>query len=63
MCLAQRFTPGTEEFDLYIKDVAKEMTIKAGQKCTAVGKAIVPKNMMGEVISALKGLVRSLVAT
>ena len=47
-------TPGTEEFDLFIKDVAKEMTIKAGQKCTAVRRAIVPKNMMGDVISALK---------
>ena len=46
--------PGTEEFDLYIKDVAKEMTIKAGQKCTAVRRAIVPKKFMSDVITALK---------
>ena len=45
-------TPGTEEFDLFIKDVAKEMTIKAGQKCTAVRRAIVPENVMNDVQEA-----------
>ena len=45
--------PGTEEFDLYIKDVAKEMTIKAGQKCTAIRRAIVPENLMEDVRDAL----------
>ena len=34
--------PGTPEFDLFIKEVATEMTVKAGQKCTAIRRAIVP---------------------
>lgn len=45
--------PGTEEFDLFIKEVAKEMTVKAGQKCTAIRRTIVPENMVEDVISAL----------
>jgi oxepin-CoA hydrolase/3-oxo-5,6-dehydrosuberyl-CoA semialdehyde dehydrogenase len=44
---------GTPEFDLFIKEVAKEMTIKAGQKCTAVRRIIVPKEQMEAVQSAL----------
>ncbi|MCP6135420.1 phenylacetic acid degradation bifunctional protein PaaZ, partial [Klebsiella pneumoniae] len=35
-------TPDSEEFDLYIKEVVREMTTKAGQKCTAIRRAIVP---------------------
>ena len=46
-------TPGTEEFDLFIKDVAKEMTIKTGQKCTAIRRAIVPEKSMEDVKNAL----------
>ena len=34
--------PGTEEFELFIKEVVREMTIKAGQKCTAIRRTIVP---------------------
>ena len=34
--------PGTDEFDLFIKEVAKEMTVKAGQKCTAIRRTLVP---------------------
>src|SRR5690606_9813721 len=45
--------PGSEEFNLFIKEVAKEMTIKAGQKCTAIRRAIVPEHLTGEVIKAL----------
>lgn len=41
------------EFDLYIKEVAREMTTKAGQKCTAVRRAIVPQNMTEAVGEAL----------
>jgi oxepin-CoA hydrolase/3-oxo-5,6-dehydrosuberyl-CoA semialdehyde dehydrogenase len=33
--LGQKAVPGTEEFDLFIKETVKEITIKAGQKCTA----------------------------
>jgi oxepin-CoA hydrolase / 3-oxo-5,6-dehydrosuberyl-CoA semialdehyde dehydrogenase len=47
-------TPDTPEFDLYIKEVAREMTSKAGQKCTAIRRAIVPAELSGEVIKALQ---------
>jgi len=45
--------PGTPEFDLYIKEVANEMTSKAGQKCTAIRRVIAPAAIAGEVIEAL----------
>ncbi len=38
--------PGTEEFDLFIKEVVREMTVKAGQKCTAIRRTIVPASMV-----------------
>ncbi|MBX3042959.1 MAG: phenylacetic acid degradation bifunctional protein PaaZ [Candidatus Kapabacteria bacterium] len=47
-------TPDKEEFDLYIKEIVREMTVKAGQKCTAIRRAIVPENMVEPVINALK---------
>ena len=46
-------TPGTEEFDLFIKEVVREMTTKAGQKCTAIRRTIVPNGMEEDVIKAL----------
>jgi oxepin-CoA hydrolase/3-oxo-5,6-dehydrosuberyl-CoA semialdehyde dehydrogenase len=46
--------PGSEEFDLFVKEVTREMTAKAGQKCTAIRRTIVPDAMMGAVIDALK---------
>src|SRR4051812_42647630 len=46
-------TPGTEEFDLFIKEVAKEMTVKAGQKCTAIRRTFVHASMMQDVMRAL----------
>ncbi len=45
--------PGTPEFDLYIKEVVKEMTVKAGQKCTAIRRSIVPASIAGDVVDAL----------
>ncbi len=45
--------PGTPEFDLFIKDVAREMTVKAGQKCTAIRRTIVPENLVEAVTDAL----------
>ena len=45
--------PGTVEFDLFIKEVQKEMTVKAGQKCTAVRRIIVPENLVEDVQIAL----------
>ena len=47
-------TPDTEEFKLFIKEVANEMTVKAGQKCTAIRRTIVPANLVEEVGKALK---------
>ena len=46
-------TPGTPEFDLYIKEVRNEMVAKAGQKCTAIRRIIAPAEFAGEVVKAL----------
>ncbi|RIL12281.1 MAG: phenylacetic acid degradation bifunctional protein PaaZ [Proteobacteria bacterium] len=46
--------PGSDEFNLFVKEVAREMTVKAGQKCTAIRRTIVPDDMVTEVIEALK---------
>jgi oxepin-CoA hydrolase/3-oxo-5,6-dehydrosuberyl-CoA semialdehyde dehydrogenase len=46
--------PGSEEFDLFIKEVTREMTTKAGQKCTAIRRTIVPDGMEEDVIKALR---------
>ncbi len=45
--------PGTPEFDLFIKEVVREMTSKAGQKCTAIRRIIAPAPISGEVTAAL----------
>ncbi|HEV8407391.1 MAG TPA: phenylacetic acid degradation bifunctional protein PaaZ [Sphingomicrobium sp.] len=45
--------PGTSEFDLFIKEVATEMTVKAGQKCTAIRRAMAPAQYLDEVERAL----------
>lgn len=51
--LGEDAVPGTEEFDLFIKEVQREMTVKAGQKCTAVRRIIVPENLVEDVQIAL----------
>ena len=45
--------PGTPEFDLFIKEVRREMTVKCGQKCTAIRRIIVPENLIEDVQIAL----------
>src|ERR671917_989437 len=45
--------PGTPEFDLFIKEVATEMTVKAGQKCTAIRRAMAPAEHLDAVQAAL----------
>lgn len=45
--------PGTPEFDLFIKEVHREMTVKAGQKCTAIRRIIAPQAQVPAVIEAL----------
>ncbi len=51
--LGEDAIPGTPEFDLFIKEVRKEMTVKAGQKCTAIRRIIVPENRVEDVQIAL----------
>ena len=51
--LGEDAVPGTEEFDLFIKEVRKEMTIKCGQRCTAIRRAIVPESLLEDVQIAL----------
>lgn len=46
--------PGTEEFDLFVREVVREITTKAGQKCTAIRRAIVPGAHVDAVVAALK---------
>ncbi|MFW6157503.1 MAG: phenylacetic acid degradation bifunctional protein PaaZ [Balneolaceae bacterium] len=47
-------TPDMEEFDLFIDEVTNEMTVKTGQKCTAIRRTIVPEERVDDVIKALK---------
>ena len=51
---------GTPEFDLFVKEVVREMTVKAGQKCTAIRKAIVPAAVSGEVVAALQAALQKI---
>jgi oxepin-CoA hydrolase/3-oxo-5,6-dehydrosuberyl-CoA semialdehyde dehydrogenase len=46
--------PDTPEFDLFIKEVVREMTVKAGQKCTAIRRTLVPEPIIEDVMRALK---------
>lgn len=52
--LAPDVTPDDEEFDLFVKEVAREMTVKAGQKCTAIRRAIVPRQHVDAVAERLR---------
>ncbi|MGZ4520444.1 MAG: phenylacetic acid degradation bifunctional protein PaaZ [Mycobacteriaceae bacterium] len=47
-------TPDTPEFDLYITQLVVEMTSKAGQKCTAIRRALVPRGLVDDVIDAAR---------
>jgi oxepin-CoA hydrolase/3-oxo-5,6-dehydrosuberyl-CoA semialdehyde dehydrogenase len=47
-------TPDDEEFDLFAKEVAREMTVKAGQKCTAIRRAIVPVRHLDAMAARLR---------
>jgi oxepin-CoA hydrolase/3-oxo-5,6-dehydrosuberyl-CoA semialdehyde dehydrogenase len=51
--LGPEAAPGTPEFDLFIKEVATEMTVKAGQKCTAIRRAMAPAQYLDAVQRAL----------
>jgi len=45
--------PGTPEWDLFIKEVRKEMTVKAGQKCTAIRRIFVPEHLLQDASIAI----------
>ncbi len=51
--LGKDAVPGTPEFDLFVKEVRKEMTVKSGQKCTAIRRIIVPSDLVEDVQIAL----------
>ncbi|MDG1145023.1 MAG: phenylacetic acid degradation bifunctional protein PaaZ, partial [Flavobacteriales bacterium] len=51
--LGEDVNPGSIEFDLFIKELQREMTVKAGQKCTAIRRVIVPSNKIEDVQIAL----------
>src|ERR1700712_2962024 len=52
--LGPDITPEQPEFDLFIREVVREMTAKAGQKCTAIRRVLVPRAQQAAVIAALK---------
>ena len=45
--------PGTPAFDIFVKEVHREMTVKAGQKCTAIRRIFAPEDRVAEVIAAV----------
>jgi len=59
--LAEDAKAGTPEFDLFIKEVAREMTVKTGQKCTAIRKAIVPAAATAAVVGALQAALQKII--
>lgn len=54
-------TPGTPEFDLFVRALVDEMTIKTGQKCTAIRRAFVPRSVLSDVADATKALLEDVV--
>ncbi len=50
--------PGTAEFDLFVKEVTREMTAKAGQKCTAIRRIIAPEALVQPVIEQCQRALR-----
>ncbi|MEU6698528.1 phenylacetic acid degradation bifunctional protein PaaZ [Pseudonocardia sp. NPDC046786] len=53
--------PGTEEFDLFVRALTTEMTVKAGQKCTAIRRAFVPREHVDAVVEAVSARLASVV--
>ncbi len=59
--LAADAAPNTAEFDLFVDEVVREMTVKAGQKCTAIRKALVPAPIAGAVVEALQAALKKII--
>jgi len=52
---------GSPEFELFVREVVREMSVKAGQRCTAIRKAIVPAALCAQVLEAVHGKLGALV--
>src|SRR6516164_710462 len=52
---------GSPELELFVREVVREMTVKAGQKCTAIRKALVPAARVADVLEALRGALAQVV--
>jgi oxepin-CoA hydrolase/3-oxo-5,6-dehydrosuberyl-CoA semialdehyde dehydrogenase len=59
--LGEDARPGSEEFALFVREVVREMSVKAGQKCTAIRKAIVPAAQCTAVLEAVRAQLATLV--
>lgn len=60
--LADDVRPGQAEWNIFIKEIKKEMTVKAGQKCTAVRRIFVPENLLEETGKAIsKELLKTII--
>jgi oxepin-CoA hydrolase/3-oxo-5,6-dehydrosuberyl-CoA semialdehyde dehydrogenase len=51
--LGNDVTPGSPEWDIFIKEVRKEITVKAGQKCTAIRRIFVPEHLLEDASAAI----------
>jgi oxepin-CoA hydrolase/3-oxo-5,6-dehydrosuberyl-CoA semialdehyde dehydrogenase len=51
--LGEDVEPGMPEWDIFVKEIRKEMTLKAGQRCTGIRRIFVPENKMEDIATAL----------
>ncbi len=51
--LGEDVTPGKPEWDIFVKEIRKEMTLKAGQRCTGIRRIFVPENKMEDIWKAI----------
>ncbi len=59
--LAPDVIPAMPEFGLFIEEVVREMTVKAGQKCTAIRRVLVPRPLLPDTLAALKSALAKVV--
>ncbi len=53
--LGEDVEPGMPEWEIFVREVRKEMTVKAGQKCTAIRRIFVPENKISEMQKSISG--------
>jgi 3,4-dehydroadipyl-CoA semialdehyde dehydrogenase len=59
--LGPELTPDHDEFKLAVREIVKEMTIKSGQKCTAIRRIFVPRSLRDDLVRQLRGKLQSIV--